>query len=357
MIGREASGELSSPRGDASIDQAAVEDYLKARIPGLDVPMQVEQFVHGHANLTYLLRFADREYVLRRPPHGELPPGAHDMAREYNVLSRLSAGYDRAPAAVLFCDDPSVIGAIFVVIERRTGVVVRQAIPPELDGPCAPTRVADALVDALADLHAVDYEGLGLGGLGRPTGYVERQTRNWLKRLRAVDSSHAALLDHIGSQLGDSVPSSSTAAVLHNDFKLDNCQFAVGNPDRVASVFDWDMATLGDPMVDLGTLLSYWPDEEDPSAQYRVVYPQLTRLGLPSRAHLIRRYAHRTGFDVSSVTWHEAFGLWKLAIVSEQLYWRYKAGVTDDPRLGRRDQYVVPLAQAARATLEGHLRA
>ena len=271
-------------------------------LEGADAPLELLQFPNGSANLTYLLRVGSQELVLRRPPMGQLAPGAHDMRREYKVLSRLWRHFDRAPRAYVFCDVPAVLGVDFFVMERRRGDVVRTAIPPPMQRHReVGRRIGLALVDAMADLHRLDPAACDLGDLGRPAGFVERQIEGWSKRwhLARFDDSPAAV-EALHARLARHVPGLSRASIVHNDLKLDNCQFDPADPDRVVSIFDWDMTTLGDPLVDLGTLLNYWPDPGDPEDAQRTSHPGLAGMGLPTRAEVVAHYARRAGADVAS---------------------------------------------------------
>jgi aminoglycoside phosphotransferase (APT) family kinase protein len=319
--------------------------------PLLDVsePLEVLQFPNGSANLTYLLRFGDQRFVLRRPPFGEVAPGAHDMRREFRVLSRLWQSFDRAPRAYLFCDDHGVVGSDFVVIEYRSGDVIWATWPSSMDGlPDVARRVAHALIDALADLHSVDPADCGLADLGRPDGYLQRQLKGWRTRWDLVATPEPdRVMRDAADALERSLPSASRTAILHNDYKLDNCQFVPGQPDRVHSIFDWDMATLGDPLTDVGSLLNYWPDPADSPDAPGLYVPGMEFLGLPPRATLVERYASRTGFDIASIEWYEAFACWKTAVILQQLYMRYVRGETTDERMSTRGEHV--LHQARRA--------
>ena len=313
------------------------------------------QFPNGSANLTYLLRVGAHELVLRRPPFGQIAPGAHDMKREFKVLRHLWRLFDRAPRAYLFCDDPAVLGADFFVMERRRGEVIRDTMPPVLRvhrdaGP----RVAFALVDAMADLHALAPEACGLGDLGRPEGFIERQLDGWAKRWALARPEDATgEMERIHERLARSKPALSRASIVHNDLKLDNCQFAPENPDRVTSIFDWDMTTLGDPLVDLGTLLNYWPDPLDTEATQRGTRPGLARMGLPTRAEITARYAARTGTDPAAAHWWEAFALWKTVVVVVQLHRRWVRGESTDPRMAHIADRAPSLVAAARVVLDG----
>ena len=268
--------EATPVRPGEDLDWPKVAAYLKVRLPGLDGGLEVLQFPNGSANLTYLLRFGGQPLVLRRPPFGRLAPGAHDMAREYRVLSRLWRAFPPAPRASLLCEDQDIIGATFFVMEFRPGVVIWDEIPePMRHHADVARRVGFAVVQALADLHQVDYVSCGLADLGRPDGFVARQVRGWRGRWEMVAPGAAEparpLMLEVADMLELTLPRPQRTAILHNDLKLDNCQFDPADPDRVHSVFDWDMATLGDPLVDVGTLLNYWPDPAD--ARRRGVLP------------------------------------------------------------------------------------
>jgi aminoglycoside phosphotransferase (APT) family kinase protein len=352
------SPEIAPVRAGERLDWPSLEAWLRPRLaevlPGVDGPLEVLQFPNGSANLTYLLRVGPHELVLRRPPMGEIAPGAHDMKREFTVLSRLWRPFDRAPRAYLFCDDHAVLGADFFVMERRRGEVVRTALPASMRAhPDVGRRIAFALVDAMAELHALDPRACALADLGKPEGFVERQVRGWARRweLSKFDDSPAAM-DELHRRLVDDLPALSRVSIVHNDLKLDNCQFDPANPDRVSSIFDWDMTTLGDPLIDLGTLLNYWPDPSDPHDASRASHPDLTRMGLPTRAELTARYASRTGMDIAAARWWEAFALWKTVVVVQQLHRRWVRGESTDPRMARIADRIPALIKAATVVLD-----
>lgn len=339
-------GEAVAVRPGEELDWASLGSYLHAQL-GVPERFDVLQFPNGSANLTYLLRFPDRDLVFRRPPFGELAPGSHDMKREHRVLSRLWKVYPRAPRALLYCADRSVVGAEFLVSEFRVGEIVWSQLSPAMaEVPDAARLVGLAVVDALADLHLVDPAACDLADLGRPAGFVRRQLDSWSARWARVASPDLdETMTAAAQALGAAVPSSSRVAILHNDFKIDNCQFDRADPTAVTSVFDWDMATLGDPLVDLGILLNYWPDPSDTRDDRPLHYPGLETLGLPTRAEIVDRYVGRTGIDVSDLAWFEAFANWKTAIVREQLYHRFVRGESTDPRMGRLHDHNLMLAR------------
>ncbi|MGW5076947.1 phosphotransferase family protein [Rhodococcus sp. NPDC004095] len=347
--------EIAPVRAGEELDWASLETHLRANVEGLDGEFSVLQFPRGSANLTYRVSFGDRRLVVRRPPFGKIAPGAHDMGREYRVLSRLHERYDRAPRALLHCADAAVIGAEFLVSEYRDGIVVWDSVPASMTHlPDAGRRIGLAVIDGLAELHAVDPASCGLSDLGRPDGYLERQVRGWSSRWDAVaehapSAEAARVVDEVGRLIRAAIPTSQRAGIVHNDYKVDNCQFAPDDPDRVKSVFDWDMATTGDVLVDLGTLLNYWPDRTvDPdSAAAFIAVPGMHGLDLPSRAEVVERYSAGSSLDLSRISWYEAFGCWKTVVILQQLYARFVRGETSDERMGERGDLVAPLARRA----------
>jgi aminoglycoside phosphotransferase (APT) family kinase protein len=344
------SAELAPVRSDEQMDWINLEAHLLANLDGLEGPMEVLQFPGGHANLTYLIRFSERELVVRRPPLGPVAPGAHDMAREFKVLSKLWRYCPFAPRAFLLCEDADVIGATFFAMERRTGVVARGGIPPEMaHHDDVERRLSFALVDAMAELHSVDPEEAGLSDLGRPIGFVARQVSGWKERWDLAKDVEVPVFEDVFARLEASLPESSRTSIVHNDIKLDNCQFDPTAPDRVKSIFDWDMATLGDPLIDLGTLLGYWAEPGD--AVPRTVTNATDMERYPRRAEIAAHYAERTGVPLAKITWYEAFAIWKSAVVLQQIYIRYKRGQTKDERFAKLGSVVPLLSQLASDTL------
>jgi aminoglycoside phosphotransferase (APT) family kinase protein len=307
----------------------------------------VRQFGGGVANLTYLLDYGGTEYVLRRPPLGPLAPSAHDMGREFRVLSVLHRAFPEAPRALVSCSDPGVIGAPFFVMERRRGVVVRRRLPAEYAGlEGAPRAMSEALVDTLARLHAVDYAALGLAELGKPEGFVARQIEGWFGRWQKAKVDEVPAMDAVHRWLRDRTPSRSAAALVHNDYKLDNVLLDAQDPGRVQAVFDWDMATLGDPLCDVGALLCYWSEPGDPPA-FRATAMMPTSPGFPSRAELVERYARVSGRDVSDIAFYHVLGLFRLAVIAAQIYVRFHRGQTQDGRFAGFRELVPAVAETA----------
>ena len=311
--------------------------WLEERVPGTSGPLEIEQFPGGHSNLTYLLRFADRELVLRRPPFGTKVKTAHDMGREHRILSRLYAAYPKAPRALLHCDDLSVIGAPFYVMERVRGVVLRHQKPPAgVDLPPERMRtLSEAAVDGLADLHAVDYQAAGLGDLGRPEGYVARQVEGWTGRWVNARTDDVPDVDRAAAWLAENRPPETGAALIHNDYKYDNLVLHPEDLSRVVAVLDWEMATVADPLMDLGTSLGYWIDPDDAPALRLLPAGPTTLPGNLRRSEVVERYAARSGRDVSNVLFYYVYGLFKIAVIAQQIYYRYQQGLTHDDRFAR----------------------
>lgn len=339
--------EIAAIREGEQFDQAKVEAYLREHLPGLEGPMEALQFPGGHANLTYLVRFGARELVVRRPPLGPVAPKSHDMAREYRVLSKLAPHFRMAPHVYALCEDASIMGATFVVMERRRGLVMRTEFLPEFEGePDARARMSHALIDAMADFHSVDYAAIGLSDLGRPEGYVERQVAGWAGRWERAKNIELPRFDQVHAELVAKMPSSQSSSLVHNDLKFDNVMFDPKSPDRIESFLDWDMTTLGDPLIDLGTLLGYWTQADDPPE--RGSGAALTaQPGFATRAELARRYAERRGIDLAPISWYEAFAMWKNAVVVQQIYIRFVRGQTQDERFGAMGERVPVLVQMA----------
>jgi aminoglycoside phosphotransferase (APT) family kinase protein len=347
-------------RATEQLDWPRLETWLRRQlsasgIDGRDLaqPMQVEQFPGGHSNLTYRVRFGDTELVVRRPPFGPVAPTAHDMAREYRWLSAIHPVFPLAPRVYALCEDLSVIGSVFYVMERRHGIVVRHDEPPQIkDRPEVRREVGLALVDALADLHAIDIERAGLSHLGKPVGFVERQVRGWTDRWHRSKTANLPPMEMLAGWLLEKLPPTpARPSVVHGDFKLDNVMLAADDPSRIVGVFDWEMAALGDPLVDVGILLAYWVPNAPP--EQRDALTTVTTLpGWIAPDELIARYAMRSGRDVSTLRFFEVFALFKIAVVIQQIYFRYVRGQTDDPRFANFGDRVSFLADRAASLAE-----
>ena len=346
--------ETIDVRSDETLDLTRLEPWLRAHLEDATGRLTVRQFGGGHANLTYLITFGDKEYVLRRPPLGPIASSAHDMAREPRVLSRLWRGFSLAPRSFVLCTDRDVLGVSFHVLERKHGFVIRNANAHIFDGkPDLAGRIGDTIIDVLADLHKVEAGVVGLGDLGRPEGFVARQVEGWIKRWYAALDDGAPDAADVIRWLERDIPQSPQVSLIHNDYKLDNLMVAWDDPARAVAVLDWDMCTRGDPLMDLGNLLNYWADANDPKSWRLAAYMPTDRPGFSRRAEIARRYGERTGFDMSRLVWYQVFGAFKIAVIVQQIYIRYLRGQTQDERfaiMGRRVQALIAKArQLARA--------
>jgi aminoglycoside phosphotransferase (APT) family kinase protein len=316
-------------RHGEELDAAALQAYLREHLPdaAVDGELEIRQFPRGFSNLTYLVRAGGREMVLRRPPFGADVRGGHDVVREHRILAALHPAWPKVPRPLLCCDDASVLGAPFYLMERVSGVVLRAGArlgETEMRGVCL------AAVDTLAELHSVDFHAAGLEGLGRPEGYVRRQVEGWTGRWRKAMTDEVPEMDAAAAWLAAHLPAEGAPAVIHNDFKYDNLVLHPADLSRVRAVLDWEMATLGDPLMDLGTTLAYWAEPDDP--------PELKMFGIThlpgnlDRRGVVDRYAEKTGRSVSGIAFHHACGLFKVGVIAQQIYARYRAGKTRDPR-------------------------
>jgi len=345
--------EIIAPRADEQLDTTRLAPYLRRHVEGAEGPMTVRQFGGGHANLTYLVAFGAREFVLRRPPLGPVAPGSHDMRREHRVLAVLHRAFPLAPRSFHLCEDETIIGAVFQVLERRHGFAIRADIPEEFRGrPELNRRIGTMLVETLAALHRVDARAVGLEGLGRPEGYLDRQLAGWSKRWDAAKEEPDAGMDRLRDWLGAHKPPSRATTLLHNDFKLDNMLVDPADPARPVAVLDWDMCTLGDPLFDLGSMMTYWAEPDDPPLWREAAMMPTWREGFPTRREAMARYAELTGFDLGAMRWHLVFGAFKLAVVLQQIYIRYVRGQTRDARFARFGRRVAALIEKGLALSE-----
>lgn len=338
-------------RAGEELDPESLGRYLRAHVSGADGELSIEQFPSGYSNLTYALTAGRCRLVLRRPPFGTTPKSGHDMGREFRVLSALAAHFPYCPRVLAFCDDPAIMGCPFYVMERVEGVIVRREYPPALAGDPALVRAQhSALVDTLVRLHAVDYAAAGLDDLGRPAGYVARQVSGWTRRYAAAHTPGAPDCSAATRWLEQNMPAQETrASLIHNDYKLDNVVWDASAPHILIGVLDWEMTTLGDPLMDLGCMLGYWVERDDPA------YLQVARMmpthvdGAMTRDELVARYRQASGVEIADLRFYHAFGLFRLAVILQQIYYRYHHGQTRDPRFAALPEQVAALARAATA--------
>jgi aminoglycoside phosphotransferase (APT) family kinase protein len=354
--------ETAPVRTGEELNIDSLTDYLRGRIEGVECGITVEQFPSGHSNLTYLLRTNKdaREYVLRRGPLGPVPAKAHDMAREFRFLQTVHPQFPEAPDVFLLCEDLAVLDSFFFIMERRHGIILRDAASSELAAlPNYPQLISEAFVDCLARLHAIDVFKTGLVALGKPEGFLARQVQGWSERWhRALtdDMPNASLtqMEYVIRWLADRIPVSPVPALVHNDYKLDNIMLHAECSPSVAAVLDWEMATVGDPLADVGLALCYWSwaQEALPSGH---ALPSLTsQPGWYTRGQFVQRYAQQTGRDLSQIEYYEVLGVFKLAVILQQIYYRFERGQTRDSRFQNFDERVRALIDTA-STLAGKL--
>ncbi|HTR49579.1 MAG TPA: phosphotransferase family protein [Kofleriaceae bacterium] len=339
-------------RAGEELDAAALAAYLDREL-GVRGAVVVEQFPGGHSNLTYSIHHGEHEYVLRRPPFGSKVKTAHDMGREVAVLSKLAPVFDRAPRVIAYEPSGDVLGAPFYLMERRRGVILRNALP-EGAGPDVARRACEQLVDTLVDLHAVDFAAAGLADFGKPAGYVERQVRGWGERYTGSQTDDIPAMTEVAAWLAAHLQPDGAPALIHNDFKFDNVVFDA-SLSRVTAVLDWEMATLGDPLMDLGGTLSYWMQADDPALFQQPIFGVTSKPGMMTRAEVAARYFERSGradrISGDSLVFYYAFGLFKTAVILQQIYYRYAKGLTQDPRFAPFIVVVRALAEQARGSI------
>lgn len=343
-------------RHGEELDLKKIEAFLRDNIDGLsELPLTIEQFSAGKSNLTYQLRLGEWEAVLRRPPLGPVPPKAHDMKREFTILQEIHPFFSPAPKPIAFSDE-RIIGAPFFIMERKKGVVLDTRFP---DG-VTPTKeiclqISENMVDSLVQLHQIDYKATRLTEMTKPDGFLERQVHGWLKRYEKAKTEEISGVDQLKSWLTDHIPQSQEPAIIHYDFKLNNSMF---NEDftKMVGLFDWEMTTVGDPLADLGVALSYWNEPEDPDLLKRGLGdPPLTAMdGFMTRQEFIEAYARKSGRDVTNIHFYLTFSYFKLAVICQQIYYRWKKGQTADERFAGLNEYVKNLIHHALQTSENN---
>lgn len=341
-------------RSGEDLDLAKLTPFLQRGLAMPGAPVTVEQFPGGHSNLTYLVKIGERELVLRRPPFGAQVKTAHDMDREFTILHKLAPVYPRAPKPLLMGDDESVLGARFYVMERIRGVILRSRLPPGLElGPALARKLSAAAVETLAELHAIDIDATGLTAIGHPDGYVRRQVEGWTRRYAAAVTDDLPAMERVAAWLADNMPASGPPTLLHNDLKYDNLVLDPDDLTRVRGVLDWEMATVGDPLMDLGTALCYWVEEGDPPPVRAFAFGPTAAPGSYTRREFAEHYARVTGRSLEHLAFYRAFGLYKTAVVAQQIYVRFVRGHTKDPRFAMMIEGVKALAGQAERAIAG----
>ena len=341
------------PRPGEGLDLTKLEPYLRRHFPGDEGELLVRQFPSGHSNLTYSISLGTRELVLRRPPFGSKVKSAHDMSREFRVLSKLHSVYAPAPEALLYCDDESIIGAPFYVMKPIDGIILRSHVPVALDFSVEKARrLSESFVDNLIRLHHVDYAAAGLSDLGKPEGYLERQVRGWTERYHGSKTHDYPEVEKIAAWMQEHTPSTSQVSLIHNDYKYDNVVLDSNNITAIVGVLDWEMCTIGDPLTDLGTTLAYWIDAADPEELQTNRWGPTNVPGSLTRAEVVQRYAQKTDSDTSQITFYLAFARFKLAVIVQQIYYRYHQGLTKDARFASMPDIVQMLLRASLHTAQ-----
>lgn len=342
-------------RGEDSFDPAAMHAWLVERVPGLgDAPPEVRQFPGGASNLTYLLTYPDRELILRRPPAGHKAASAHDMRREFRVQQGLRPVFGYVPEVLAFCDDETVLGGDFYVMERLEGLILRRDLPPGLDlSSESAGELCGKVVDRLVELHAVDVDAAGLADLGKGAGYVERQVRGWSERFAKARTENVPDCAEVMAWLKENQPAEVKICLIHNDYRLDN--LVLDDDLDIIGVLDWEMATLGDPLMELGSTLAYWVQDDDDDVM-KLSRRQATHVpGMFTREEFVRRYAERSGLEIDDWTFYEVYGLFRLAVVLQQIYFRFHNGQTTNPAFEDLWQFVDYLdGRCRRIIAKGH---
>ncbi|KWW11189.1 MULTISPECIES: phosphotransferase family protein [Peribacillus] len=336
------------PGEELNID--VLENFLRKNVKDLPIePLNLQQFSTGYSNLTYQLKMGEWEAVLRRPPLGPVAPKAHDMKREHHILSSIHPYFQSAPEPILFSDDESIVGAPFFLMERKHGLVIDGAFPEGIVPTVERCRsLSHVMVNRLADLHAIPYEKTGLVEISRPDGFIKRQVHGWISRYERAKTDEIKELMPLLTYLQQNIPQYSQTSIIHYDYKINNARF---NQDltEMVGLFDWEMATVGDPLADLGVALSYWMESDDPELiKLGLGHASITTLnGFLTREEFIETYASRSGRDVSNIDFYVTFGYFKLAVILQQIYSRYKKGQTNDPRFSQLGKTVKSLVTHA----------
>lgn len=342
-------------RPGEELDVAWLEKYLAEKVPELTGPLEVEQFPGGHSNLTYLLRMGGKELVLRRPPFGaKAIKAGHDMGREYRILSGLLPVYPKVPKPLVFCGEAeSPMGVPFYVMERVRGVIIRAKPPKGLElTPEFMRKLSENFVDNLVELHAVDWRAAGLAEIGRPEGYLGRQVAGWTERYGRSRTDDIPEMEQVAKWLAEHIPTELAPTILHNDYKYDNLVLDPDDLPRIRAVLDWEMATIGDPLSDVGMALAYWAEEKDPEERRQLPFGLTMLPGNLTREELVARYAERSGRDVSGISFHYVLSLFKVAVIAQQIYARFTKGLTKDERFAAMITGVKVLARTAAKAIE-----
>jgi len=341
-------------RKGEELDMTAIDAVLKKAVPGLSGQATVMQYPSGASNLTYAVDYPNRRLVLRRPPFGTRPKSGHDMHREYRIMSALKPQFEAVPNCVYYTDDESIIGAEFYVMDRTEGHLIHNDIPKEWGWNETETReLCEGFFQKLVELHALDYKALGLEDFGRPEGYVKRQIEGWNRRYEKAWTNDVDKFEDVRQWLHDNMPKKEMgASILHGDFRIDNCILNPEDPRKIDAILDWEISALGDPLMDLGNTLSYWIEENDPPFMQLMVRQPSRAKGMMTRQEILDFYAARTGHDVSNFQFYYIYGVWRLAVIIQQIYYRFFHGQTDNPRFKDYGQMTEALGSLARMKIK-----
>src|ERR1700730_4029986 len=335
-------------RSGEELDVNKLEPFLRRHFPNETGRLEIRQFPSGHSNLTYSLHLGAKELILRRPPFGSKVKSAHDMSREFRVLSKLRSVYAPAPEGLLYCDDDSVLETPFYLMQPIRGIILRRHVPAGLDFSAEKARrLSESFIENLIHLHRVDYAAVGLSDLGRPEGYLERHVRGWTERYDRSKTHDYPEVEKISAWMQRHMPSTSAAALIHNDYKYDNVVLDSSDITKIVGVLDWEMCTIGDPLTDLGTALAYWIDAMDPEELQQNRWGPTTDAGSLTRAEIVHYYAQKTGCDASQIAFYLTFARFKVAVILQQIYYRYYQGLTKDDRFAAMPDRVQILLRAS----------
>jgi aminoglycoside phosphotransferase (APT) family kinase protein len=341
-------------RQGEEIDLKKVGAFLRDSIPGLAGELEIKQFPSGFSNLTYLVTSGDKEMILRRPPFGTKAKSAHDMGREFRMLKALKPVFPYCPEAILYSEDESVMGCPFYVMERLKGIILRKDLPRGMNLSASQARMlSENLIDIQLDLHSIDYHAIGLDSYGKPEGYVKRQIEGWSERYRKARTPDVPDFEQVMAWLAEKMPpDSSKPGIIHNDYKFDNVVLDKDDPLKIVGVLDWEMATIGDPLMDLGSSLAYWVEKNDSPNMLMIRLMPTNIDGMMTREEIVQRYSERSGIKIKNFDYYYIFGLFRLAVIAQQIYYRFYNGQTKDERFGMLKFAVQILDETAKAVIE-----
>lgn len=347
------SEDTKPTRQGEELNAENLQAFLRDKLDLQNGEINIEQFPAGNSNLTYSLQIGETEYVLRRPPFGNQVKTAHDMAREFKVLSKLSEVYQPAPKPFIYCADENVIGSEFYLMERRRGLIIRGSSPENLEkSKQLQCNVVESFIENLAELHSLDYQKIGLENLGKPAGYARRQVEGWTKRYFNAKTDEHAELETALEWLNQNIPESHGASLIHNDYKFDNILLNPENLTEITAVLDWEMVTIGEPLMDLGTTLGYWMSSDAGNELLSMPFNPRVLMENISRSQLVELYAEKSGRDVENILFYYIFGTFKIAVIAQQIYFRFAKGYTQDKRFASFDFFVNALGKIAFNAIE-----